>query len=256
MIEKHDYKDLCWWCRNVADSGEHKYKKADLVREFGKGPYIGANKLVRGISGELRSIQGPNSKEAKFENTLCQTCNNEKSQPFDVNYDIFTEYIRANEPKIIATRQFKFSEIYGNDWKNCRVNLLRYYVKHICCRLASAKILVRHEVISFLNGAQDLHFLKFNLEIREDIVAMMNGLKKSGMDNGCLWIGDLNHQISKSRGEISEAQSFLGYRWLRMNYLYDYSIEHTEDNFSDDLVNLDTGYNIHPETVRNWKSVP
>ena len=246
MIEKHDYEDLCWWCGNAADSGEHKYKKADLVREFGKGPYKDANELVRGIEGQLRRIQGPNSKEAKFENNLCQTCNNEKSQPFDTTYDEFAEYIRRNEQNIIATRQFKFSEIFGGDWKDYRLNLLRYYVKHICCRLAAAGILVGKEVIDFLNGEQDLKFLKINLEIREDIAAMMDGLRKVGMDDGCLWIGDLIYQSSKSSGEISEAQSFFGYRWLRMNYLYDYGIGHAEDNFSGDLVNLDTAYNIYP----------
>lgn len=256
MIETHDYKDRCWWCGNAADSGEHKYKKADLVREFGKGPYKGANELVRGIAGQLRKIQGPNSKEAKFENTLCQICNNERSQPFDTTYDEFSEYIRLNEQKIIAARQFKFSDIFGVDWKDCRLDLLRYYVKHICCRLSTARIFVRQEVIDFLNGAQGLKFLKLNLEIREDIVAMMDGLRKVGMDDGCMWIGDLTCQTSKSSGDISEAQSFLGYRWLRMNYLYDYGIGDTEDNFSGDLVDLATAYNFHPETVRNWKLDP
>jgi hypothetical protein len=62
MIEMYDYKDRCWWCGNAADSGEHKYKKADLVREFGKGPYKGAKELVRVIEGQLKIIQGPNSK--------------------------------------------------------------------------------------------------------------------------------------------------------------------------------------------------
>lgn len=244
MIEMYDYKDRCWWCGNAADSGEHKYKKADLVREFGKGPYKGTKELVRVIEGQLKRIQGPNSKEVKFESALCQTCNNEKSQPFDTTYDKFAEYIFINEQKIIGAKQFKFSEIFGCCWKGSRLNLLRYYVKHICCRLATARILVRQEVIDFLNGSQELKFLRFNLEIREDIVAMMERLRKDGLDDGCLWIGDLTCQRSGSSGEKSEAQSFIGYRWLRMNYLYDNDIGGTEDNFSDDLVNLITAYEI------------
>ncbi len=251
MIEKYDYKELCWWCGNRADSGEHKYKKADLMREFGRGPYKGDEEIVRGITGQLRKIQGPNSREAKFESNLCQKCNNEKSQPFDRDYDKFAQFIKANEDKIIDTRQFRFSDIYGKDWKDCRVNLLRYYVKHVCCRLAYEKILIKHEIIDFLNGSPDLMFLKFHLGIREDIVAMMKVLREDGLDNGCLWMGDLIYQISKSTREISEAESFLGYRWLRMNYLYDYGVGHSEDNFSGDLVTLDSGYNIDPKIVSN-----
>lgn len=249
MIERHDYKDTCWWCGNAADSDEHKYKKADLVKEFGKGPYNGKDELARGIEGKLRKIQGPNSKEVKFEKVLCQSCNNERSQPFDNTYDVFTEYLRSNEKDIIAAKHFKFSEMFDVDWKNQKLNLYRYYVKHICCRLANSGVLVRQEMIDFLNGSEELKFIRINLEIREDIVAMMEELRKEGLDDGCLWVGELLYQISKVTGKISEAQSFFGYRWLRINYLYDYSILEVEDNFSEDIVNLDTAYNIHPELV-------
>ena len=149
MVDKYDYKGLCWWCRNEADSGEHKYKKSDLLREFGKGPYEGNEKLVRRISGEMRKIQGPKSVEAKFESNLCQRCNNDMSQPFDIEYDKFVQFIKNNEDDIIDKKQFRFSDIYGQNWQDGRLNLLRYYVKHICCRLVSAKILIRDEIIGF-----------------------------------------------------------------------------------------------------------
>ena len=99
----------------------------------------------------------------------------------------------------------------------------------------------------FLDGAPDLMFLKFHLEIRADIVAMIKILKKDGLDDGCLWMGDLICKISKSTGEISEVNSFLGYRWLRMNYSYDYGIGPSEDNFSGDIVKLESAYNIDPK---------
>src|SRR2546423_12673051 len=39
----HDYAGTCWWRVGIADSREHKYKKSDLVREFGAGPWQGAD---------------------------------------------------------------------------------------------------------------------------------------------------------------------------------------------------------------------
>lgn len=251
MVDKYDYKGLCWWCHNEANSGEHKYKKSDLLREFGRGPYEGNEKLVRRISGEMRKIQGPKSVEAKFESNLCQQCNNDVSQPFDIEYDKFVQFIKNNEDDIIDKKQFRFSDIYGQNWQDGRLNLLRYYVKHICCRLVSAKILIRDEIIGFLDGAPDLMFLKFHLEIRADLVAMIKILKKDGLNDGCLWMGDLICKISKGTGEISEVNSFLGYRWLRMNYSYDYGIGHSEDNFSGDIVTLESVYNIDPKSIIN-----
>jgi hypothetical protein len=32
----------CWWCGAPADSREHKMKRSDIVREYGKPPYTGA----------------------------------------------------------------------------------------------------------------------------------------------------------------------------------------------------------------------
>ncbi|MFC5112013.1 hypothetical protein [Kibdelosporangium philippinense] len=35
---RHDYAGQCWWCGSVADTREHRYKRSDLIRDFGKGP--------------------------------------------------------------------------------------------------------------------------------------------------------------------------------------------------------------------------
>jgi hypothetical protein len=249
MIEFYDYKNHCWWCGNEADSAEHKYKQTDLKREFGKVPYKGRKEIVRGISGKLRKILGPNSKEVKFKKNICQNCNNNKSQSFDSEYEKFTKYIKNHENEIISKRQFIFSEIYGDSWADCRANLLRYYVKHICCRLASNNIFIRNEIINFLNGTSKLFFLNFHIEIREDLIAMIKFLREEGLGDGCLWIGDLIYDISKSTGKMSNARSYHGYRWLRMNYLYDDSCFQAEDNFSDNIVNLISDYNIDPTKI-------
>jgi hypothetical protein len=37
----------CWWCGVPADSREHKYKKSDLIRQYGSGPWTGDQRPQR-----------------------------------------------------------------------------------------------------------------------------------------------------------------------------------------------------------------
>jgi len=224
MIYKHDYTGTCWWCGNDAGTGEHKFKRTDLIKYFGRGPYQGKGRIVRGIQGKLRTIQGPNSDEAKFEKNLCAACNNAKSQPFDRSYDRFIEFLHDHEEEILAERKISFSDIYGADWQLDVVSLYRYFVKHICCRLAEAGIQINPAVITFLNDEGPFQNLRISFEIREDIVAMEKKNKEIGIDNGSFWLGDLMYMKSQSAGSMSEANSFLGFRWLRINYVYDNAI--------------------------------
>jgi hypothetical protein len=60
MLYAAQTSGTCWWCRTApADSREHKLKRSDLVRQFGRGPYP---ELVSSREGQLRPVQGPNSK--------------------------------------------------------------------------------------------------------------------------------------------------------------------------------------------------
>lgn len=239
----------CWWCGKEADSREHKYKKSDLLREFGRGPYQKNKAIVRVFGGKQYSLQGPDSLEAKFKKSLCSNCNSVRSRPFDAAYDIFVSYIRTNEKIILSTGQFKFSDIFGSQWKSQRNNLIRYFVKHICCRLDEVRIPIEPELILFLNGSQNLKYIGMKFEIREDIANMLDQI-----NTGAIWIGDLVCMKSESTGEISDVQSFYGYRWLRLNYIYDMKIGNFKSNFEEDCIKLDFYYNIPPSEINVFKS--
>lgn len=126
---------------------------------------------------------------------------------------------------------------------------MRYYVKHIGCRLADSKVLIVPEVIDFLNGNSALRFISLNFEIRDDIVATINKLESDGDDSGMLWIGDMDCMSSPSTGEITNINSHITYRWLRLNYGYDLSIPANSNNFSSDLVILQSDFNVDPSTI-------
>lgn len=238
MIYMFDYKDRCWWCGDVAKSGEHKFKKSDLVRYFGRGPYHGKKRLVRGFENQLHDLQGPNADEAKFEKNLCFSCNNSRSQPFDRSYDKFMKYIHENEDNILITKRFLFTDIFGIDWRGERIKLIKYFVKHICCRLASASIRIHSDIKAFLDGNTPLNRFHLVFEIQENIVALETSTKEMGLRVGSFWMGDLNYIKSQSTGAIREATSYLGYRWLWLYYLYDEDILLAKDNFSSDEVFL------------------
>jgi hypothetical protein len=51
----------CWWCGSPADSREHKLKRSDLVREYGRPPYAGHADLLLGFH------------QAAVRFTLCRT---------------------------------------------------------------------------------------------------------------------------------------------------------------------------------------
>jgi hypothetical protein len=116
-----------------ADSREHKFKRSDLVRVFGTPPYHGEWTLVRHSGGERSEAHGPGSDLFKFEPTLCQKCNNVRSQPFDRAYDRFIEFVTANADEILKATAISLAAVYGPTWETERDNLVRYYVKHVCC---------------------------------------------------------------------------------------------------------------------------
>lgn len=251
MIYKHDYTNSCWWCGSAAGTGVHKFKKADLIRYFGRGPYQGEGRIVRGIEGKLRNVQGPNSDEAKFEKNLCASCNNTKSQPFDRSYDKFVAFLHDQEEKILKERKLCFTEIYDEEWRSEVARLYKYFVKHICCRLAEGKVWIHPNVITFLNDKGSLQHLTLNFEIREDILAMEKKNDELGIGNGSFWMGDLMYLKSQSSGAMSEASSFLGIRWLRINYVYDESIIYPQKvEWANELA-LPSGYNVEPESILN-----
>ena len=252
MIVRRSYEGVCPWCGGPAGSSEHRHKRTDVVREFGRGPYAGSDAVVigrgGGSAGPVREIdvQGPGSKQLTWRDNLCARCNNERSQPYDNAQTRFHEFIAANEATILRTRSFSLSEVYGSRWRDERDNLLRYYVKHVVCRVAAAGVLVTPDLTRYLDGGPSPRSLEFTAEIRKDIVAV----------GACgLWLGDLWHMADQHTGELTEVTSFTGYRWFRLSWVYDERIGTFAHPFGGEVVPLREGYNVHPLRVRAQRVV-
>jgi hypothetical protein len=190
-------------------------------------------------------VQGANSKELMFEANFCQKCNNERSQQFDRAYDKFINYVHYNS-SIIATKQLKFSSIFQADWQQQRENVIKYYVKHICCRLAESNIFIDPKIIAYLNGDTHISCIEMDFHIREDIVAMEKYLVAEKFPEGSVWIGAGIADYHQLTNTYSLFRSHIGYRWLWIYYRFDDTLLGEFNENPNDLLIFESGYLIDP----------
>jgi hypothetical protein len=201
----------CWWCGAIADSREHKFKRSDLIREHGPAPYLDGAELSgvgAGVSTRMRSNK---SSPLKFKPNLCQPCNNARSQAFDQAYDRFVSWIFDHEDEVLASRSIDLHAVFGSDWEEAGLNVLRYFVKHICCRIAdlvadghSARL--PGDVIDFLNGAGPGSSLSCEFYVEPALLRFC----EAGVDDP-LWVRPL--WIDVIFGPAATGGKFIQSRW-------------------------------------------
>lgn len=251
---RHDFRGICWWCgTRPADSREHKFKKSDLRQVFGRDAWTGDNEVVRGgtlVPPLQTDVQGPNSLGMKFDPVLCSTCNNDRSQPFDRAYSTFTAYLEEHESQILHDEGFRFSDIYGEDWRVQRSLLVRYWIKHLGCRFAEIGIRLPSALVRYLNSdrTRNAPYLRLALEVRLDLLAMILHQSHEGISARGFFLGDINYL--RDQRHVNQASSFSGYAWLRIYYQFDDRTRKGTTNFDGDLVLLPTGFDEEPDRFR------
>jgi hypothetical protein len=245
-----DYKGRCWWCRGVADSREHKYKKSDIVREFGAGPWPGEKALVRvSDAGEYpQRVSGPNSDKLKFGKSLCARCNNERSQPFDYAYERLSSYISKNEDKIIQRGCFKQSTAWHSSWRTERVNATKYFVKHIACRIVEEGLAAPASLKDYLDSSIDMPLgLHLQLGIRLDYAIMERHMESQHqIPPGAVWLGPMQFY---GQNEITAVESHVGFGAVRASYFVDFRGSEFRTNLYKNRVRVPLEYNIDPSSV-------
>ena len=220
-------KDMCWWCGKIADSREHRYKKSDLKRVFTGNKGFDA---VISRDDETIYLQGPNSKFVKHEKTICHICNTTRSQPFDHAYDQFIVYVEQNAQKIITDKTVDCTNIFGPDFEKSKQNLLRYYVKHLCCRLTANNISIVPALTEFLHGNAQLQHLYIKFEIRLDLMKWIELNKPEVGDMGNLYQGKLlGYETSQNSRTLDMVYTYYTYRWFKTIFFYSEKI--TEQNY-------------------------
>jgi hypothetical protein len=94
----------CWICGDIASSKEHRLKKADIVRAYGRGPYRGGSAPVHVREGKQFTIQGPDANTLNYKPSLCHKCNTTTTQRFDQAYDIIILWLFENVNTVLWVR--------------------------------------------------------------------------------------------------------------------------------------------------------
>ena len=201
----------CWICGGHADSAEHRIKKADLTRAYGRGSYKGPSAPVHVRDGVITPIQGSNSVRIKYDQSLCHDCNTSRTQPYDKAYDLFIDWVMFNEPMVLRKRQLNFEEIYGPDWEGQQRDLYKYYVKSFGCRLVDAGQTVPRDLIDLLPQATFRTGLRITFAVNEDVL-LMREQDRAGL------IGKCGVGLVSSDPRAYICAEYVS--WLRIHYWY------------------------------------
>ena len=162
----------CWICEvREADSAEHSKKRSDIVREYGRGPYKGDRAPIFYRKGKFTDIQGPNSGLLKFGKSLCEQCNNANTQPFDLAYDHFVDWIVKNEATVMRRRFIDFADVYGENFESFQRNLFKYFVKVFGCALCEHGHVVPTDVVNLLREQYFTTALKISMAVNEVVAS-------------------------------------------------------------------------------------
>lgn len=118
----------CWICGGDANSGEHRVKKSDLRLVLGpisqKDPVF-----LNGGMQKNRRIGGLDNDHLKFAKSLCEGCNNSRTQSADLAWErlssaISVDGIDAESANALLADQRFMQEVH------------KYFMKHMGCVLA------------------------------------------------------------------------------------------------------------------------
>lgn len=126
------------------------------------------------------------------------------------------------EEAILSQSCFFWWSIFGRDWKSSAEDVLRYFVKHACCRMAADNILIPASVTKFLYRQGSNENFRFSFEIRDDMrefLQHVRGVHKTS-------IGNLNHApvyvyTAENGQRLDSVFSFTTLDWLRISWVCD-----------------------------------
>jgi hypothetical protein len=185
-VSDHSPSTSCWICSAIADSAEHRIKKTDLVRAYGRGPYRGPSAPVHVRGGVITPVQGPGSARVKYEPSLCRKCNTTTTQPFDNAYDRFVTWVYSNEEAVLQSRVVDFEEIYGSTFEEGQRNLFKYFVKSFGCRLVESGQSVPQDLIALLSVESFTTALKISMVVNEDALLLPRPTRDRFIGKGAL----------------------------------------------------------------------
>lgn len=207
---------ICWICGAAANSREHRLKKSDIVRAYGRGPYLDDDGPLHYRSDVQTLLQGPNSSVVKYAPIMCHTCNTALSQPFDNAYDLFISWVLDNEEIVLGKRFVNFENVFGVTFEEDQRNLFKYFAKSFGCRVVEAGRAVPNDVVELLLKSHFQTGLRITFSVNEDILLLPKTDRNS-------FIGKADFGVMVSKKNPSEVTGYIWREhvsWFNVNYWY------------------------------------
>lgn len=122
----------CWICGAPADSAEHMVKASDFRSVFG---HVNQRTPVyrHSLGDANRPVRGVNVAPLKFQRSLCQACNNARTQPHDQAWEAFLVHFRGLRPGPRPGDAVRMGRVYPDSLSESAVSLHLYFLKQLGC---------------------------------------------------------------------------------------------------------------------------
>ena len=128
---------LCWICnQNVANSGEHKTKRSDLLAVLGK-PTQAEPFYYHDLEERNRPVKGLDAQILKSPVRICTECNSTRTQPHDRAWECMSEVLRERRLKV--GEWVRANRIFPYDTRRKMKNVHLFFLKLSGCMLCEAK---------------------------------------------------------------------------------------------------------------------
>jgi hypothetical protein len=210
----------CWICGAPANSREHKIKRSDLVRRYGRQSFQSLGGMMHFLAGEANEVQGPSDKRLTYAPLICSDCNGTKSQPWDKAYAQFERWVFEHSSETLKRRFILMEEVFGsNNFSAACPALYKYFVKAFGCRLVNSGMTVPDDLVSLLPQSNFRTKLRLTFAVNKTVFL----LEENDQEN-YLGLGDLIRMDSRSMGMMERYLWHMQIGWLRVWFFYNMEI--------------------------------
>jgi len=206
----------CWICGLPANSREHKIKRSDFVRRYGRQSFQSLGGMLHFLAGEAHEVQGPNDKRLTYDPMICSDCNNTKSQPWDKAYEQFERWVFEHSRETLKRRFILMEEVFGSDnFSSACPAFYKYFVKAFGCRLVNSGMAVPDDLVSLLSKDQFRTKLRLTFAVNKTVFLLEGNDREN-----YLGLGDLIRMDSRSMGKMERYLWHMQIGWLRVWFFY------------------------------------
>ena len=182
----------CWICGSPADSGEHMVKASDFRAVF---PGVDQRNPAFRHSRERRNlpIKGSNAEALKFRPSLCQRCNNTRTQPHDRAWEALSAALQSQSVR--AGMELPIAKAFGSHAHGSMLNVHLYFLKLLGCYAVehSVPLPVRSFAVAILSGVSHPHVqlgfvaVPSNAAKKDVFVGDIRAINRGGITVAAVW---------------------------------------------------------------------